>query len=85
MSITSVIKSGNNPVVPSDSSTFRDDLGSEKSITKGIKVTVAGAVAMVFADDSSHVVWDLEVGEYPYALKQILATGTTSTGILALF
>lgn len=83
--VTSGIKSAANAVTPSDANTLEDDFGKDKAVTKGIRVAVGGNVAMVFADDNAAVTWTLAAGEYPYHVRQILATGTTATGISALY
>jgi len=84
--VTSGISSYNNAVTPSDTNTLADDFGEEKKVTKGIVSTVGGAVALHFADDASSIVLTLVAGtEYPYHVKQVLATGTVATGIYALY
>ena len=83
--VTSAISSYNNAVTPSDTNTLEDDFGTDKRVTKGIAVTVPGDVALVFADDADAITLSLGVGEYAYAVKQIKSTGTTATGIYALY
>lgn len=83
--VTSVIKSFNNLVVPSDDDLLTVQFGEEKKVTKGIQVGVAGDVNLLFADDVTPVVITLTVGDYPYAIKKVLATNTTASEIYALY
>lgn len=84
--ISSGIRSFNNAVTPSDANTLGDDFGEDKKVTKGIVTDSGGAVALLFADDSAAVVRVLNAGEeYPYNVKQVLATGTVATDIFALY
>lgn len=53
-------------------------------VTRGIMVNVAGAVNMVFEDDAVGDAVSIQLLAkvfYPFAVKQILFTSTTATGI----
>jgi hypothetical protein len=53
---------------------------------RGIHISVAGAVAVIAKDDSSAVtVANVPNGIWPVMVKRVLATGTTATGIVALY
>lgn len=51
-----------------------------------IMVTAAGNVAMNLQDGTSVTLPNLQPGTiYPFAANRILATGTTATGIIAVY
>lgn len=51
-------------------------------LTRGILVTVAGAVAVEYQDGTTHTIGELAQGViHPLQVRRILATGTTATGI----
>lgn len=51
----------------------------------GISVLVAGNVSVDFIDGETAVIVFCLAGANPYAVKRIRATGTTATGIVALY
>jgi hypothetical protein len=53
-------------------------------VSRGLYVTVSGAVAMKMADGST-VTLTLPVGEFKGRVRQVFATGTTATGISAVW
>lgn len=66
-------------VTPSDAAELTD-------VTRGIMVTAAGNIAVFFMNDSVAVTIPVAVNTiYPFMLKQVKATGTTATGIIAFF
>ena len=51
-------------------------------LTRGVLVTVAGAVAVEYLDGTTHTIGELAQGiMHPLQVRRILATGTTATGI----
>lgn len=53
--------------------------------SRGVLVTVAGNIACIFEGDTASVVMPVLASvEYRWAIKQILNTGTTATGIKIL-
>lgn len=54
--------------------------------TRGLVANVAGDVAAIFADATDPVTLTLNGGQvYPYSVKAVRVTGTTATGIFALY
>lgn len=72
-------------VTPSDANTFEDDFGADREVSKGILIGTGGDVACQFADGASSIILSLDAGYHPFRLRQILSTGTTASGIVALF
>lgn len=65
-------------VTPSDSTTFNQ--------TRGLYVGVAGNVAVTMADGTTITFNALTAGVvHPLSVKQVKATGTTATNIVALY
>ena len=55
-------------------------------LTRGVQVTVAGAVAVEYEDGTQHVIGELAQGVlHPLQVRKILSTGTTATGISVFF
>jgi len=56
------------------------------SVPRTIYVGVAGDITAILADDTSAVLFKaVPVGPFPVMVKQIMATGTTATDIVALY
>lgn len=72
------IYNGVEPIIPSDTVAL-------PAVTKGIYVGVAGDIKLTLSDGSVAVFKAMPVGDYPYAVEQVWATGTTATNILALY
>lgn len=65
-------------VTPHASTTF--------GATRGIVCAVAGTAAVLFADSAADVSLQLTAGiVYPYSIIAVRITGTTATGIVALY
>ena len=63
-----------------------DDANELTIVTRSIMVNVGGDVVVIFNDDTTSVTLTLQAGVvYPFRVKQILATGTTATGIIGLY
>jgi hypothetical protein len=55
-------------------------------VTRGVLVTVAGAVAVEYADGTQHVIGELAQGVmHPLQVRRILSTGTDATGISVFY
>lgn len=55
-------------------------------LTRGVLVTVTGAVAVEYEDGTQHVIGEMGQGViHPIQVRRILATGTTATGISVFF
>lgn len=62
-------------ITPSDSVVI-------EPLTRGVLVTVAGALAVEYADGTQHVIGEVAQGiAHPLQIRKVLATGTTATGI----
>lgn len=56
------------------------------SIPRGLYIGVSGDVKVTLADDNTAVIFkSVPVGLLPVMVKQVFATGTTATNILALY
>lgn len=65
-------------VTPSDSSLIAP--------TRGILASATGNIAVEFSDGSSATLSSVVAGNvYPVSVIKVLSTGTTATGILALY
>jgi len=53
--------------------------------TRAVYVGVSGDVAVVWADGSSSVLKNAPVGERPWRIIGVKATGTTATDMVALY
>jgi hypothetical protein len=66
-------------VTPSDSTDLTN-------FARGLMVNVAGDVSVDFVDSGSSIILTLLAGVvYPFQVKRVRSTGTTATGITALF
>jgi hypothetical protein len=54
-------------------------------ITRAIYVGVTGNLAVRMADEMTVTFTNVPVGIFPIQVNQILATGTTASGLLALY
>jgi len=66
------------PVTPSDTVDI-------KRGSIGLLVGVAGDVSVMFSVNSTPVVLPLQAGSHEYEVTRVMATGTTATGIVALY
>ncbi|OHE79026.1 MAG: hypothetical protein A3F67_10980 [Verrucomicrobia bacterium RIFCSPHIGHO2_12_FULL_41_10] len=65
-------------ITPSDSAIL--------PVTRGVYVGVTGNLNVVMADGSSAVVFsNVPVGIFPIQVKQVYATSTTATSLVALY
>lgn len=63
-----------------------DDANDLALVCRGIQVTVAGNLHCTFADDTAPVTIAVQPGfTYRFMLSRVWATGTTATGIVALY
>jgi hypothetical protein len=63
-----------------------DDANDLVNVCRGIQVTVAGNLHCTFADDTTPVTIAVSPGfTYRFMLARVWATGTTATGIVALY
>jgi len=53
--------------------------------TRGLIVSVAGALKVDWADGSTTTIPNVTAGDHPYQVKRVYATGTAATGIVALY
>lgn len=69
---------GGATVVPSDTAAIAP--------TRGFMATVTGDIAVTFADGSTATFAAVVAGKtYPVSITKVMATGTTATGIIALY
>jgi hypothetical protein len=62
------------------------DTNELTAVTRGIWVGVTGHVAVILADDTSAVTFtNVPVGFFPVQAKTVLSTGTTATGLIAVY
>lgn len=67
-------------VAPADDNT---DLGT---VSRAIMVGVSGNVVAIMSGNGQTVTFAMNAGEiYPFAVTRILKTGTTATGIVAIW
>ena len=69
--------SGSFSISPSDTATFDPP-------SRGLHVDVAGNLKVTFVDGTTDTFVVNAGSVYPYAVKQVFATGTTATGIHGL-
>lgn len=63
-----------------------NDSADLTAVTRGVMVGVSGNVSVNMSGSGSAVVLPLTAGQlYPIAVSRILATGTTATGIVAIW
>ena len=65
-------------VTPNDSADLAD-------IPKALLIGVGGTLTITAADDTSSVALTVSAGVLPVRAKRVFATGTTATGIVALY
>lgn len=66
-------------VTPSDTTVI-------EPLTRGVLVTVAGALAVEYADGTQHTIGEVAQGViHPMQVRKVLSTGTTATGISVFF
>lgn len=59
---------------------------NEITPTRGIACAAAGTAAVRFADSTADVSIQMEAGQvYGYSIRAVRITGTTATGIVALY
>ena len=51
----------------------------------GLNIGASGVVAVVFAAGTDAVALTVSAGDSPYEVSRVMATGTTATGIVALY
>lgn len=65
-------------VTPSDTTDLTD-------LPKALWIGAPGNISLIAADDSAPVTVAVEVGVLPIRAKRVRETGTTATGIVALY
>lgn len=65
-------------VTPSDAADLAE-------IPKALLIGGAGTVSLIAADDTVAVTLTVEAGVLPIRVRRVRATGTTATGIVALY
>lgn len=81
MPYTPVVFNKGFAITPSDTVNLRLD----SRLTDAVNVGAAGTVAAVFQDDSVATLTAPAGAVLPIAVKRINATGTTATGLVALY
>lgn len=54
-------------------------------VCRAVIISVAGDIKATFADDTAAVTFSVGAGEHSFMLKRVWSTGTTATGIVALY
>lgn len=63
-----------------------DDANDLVNVCRGIMVAAAGNIKVTFADDAAPVTIAVQPGfTYRFMVSRVFATGTTATGIVALY
>lgn len=76
-------KPGTHPITSFEAVTPNDS--AEIAPTRGLFIGTAGNLAIIGVDDTNPVTLvNVDAGEHAYAVKKVLATGTSATGIVAL-
>lgn len=76
---------GVNPATKAFSITASDSVNLDQP-TRGILVTAAGNLSLLFFDDTASVTIPVDANVvYPFCVKRVNSTSTTATGIIGLY
>lgn len=72
-------------VTPHDTETFAVQYGPTYAVARGLHVGVEGNIKVLTADNDNVSFIAVPVGFFPVHVRQVYATGTTASSIIALY